>query len=314
MPIADQKEELVDCICSDEDLQIFRYGGRVYLPGRYTAIYCMQANSLDEDDTWTLELFLDGDLLGVVLLLYSHLSLGFTVVDPMPDEYDAFPDYDSRVAFTKEKFLNSSHASSAFALLDEICIADHRIREYLEKFREYLFCLDLGPFYVADALKLVPRLQKDGVDCVCFLQSDDDWCRVSWEHFQKAEIKHIAIVRISREHEGHARYHEGKLFPKGTSYFQENDSGEDGWIDQATLNEAHRDEKYQTLQYEWNYLLHQKSALEEEIVAVQKELFDVNNHWRYEALQRAQQKNRAEKSRIENAMEKIALQMRELEH
>ena len=144
--------------------------------------------------------------------------------------------------------------------MDEICLKDSEIWNHHEQFRYRLFCADLGIFYVADALQIGPKLEEDEVFCEYFLEVEGDWVAVTWEQMQEADSKNKALIRFPKQHKDLAYYHHEKLFPEGTMFFQDGDSGEEGWLDETTFEEAARLEKQSALQQELAELVRQKAA------------------------------------------------------
>ncbi|MBU6327232.1 MAG: hypothetical protein KGQ89_06370, partial [Verrucomicrobia bacterium] len=232
---------------------------------------------------------------------------------PLPEEVEIFPPYDLRSAMTSKEFFDSGLSTATFELVDEICLNDTEIWNHHEQFRYRLFCADLGTFYVADALLIAPKLEADQVFCEYFLDVDGDWVAVTWEQMQKAAPKNKALIRFPRQHADLACYHHEKLFPKGTMFFQDGDTGEGGWLDETTFEEAVRLEKQSSLQQELAELLRQKSAIEAEIANVGKELLEDVNQWRMQAMQNAQQKNRQIKERIDSSIDTVMQNLSDLE-
>ena len=110
-----------------------------------------------------------------------------------------------------------------------------------------------------------------------------------------------------------ACYHHEKLFPKSTLFFQDGDSGDDGWLDETTFEEAIRLENQSALELELAELLRQKSAIEAEMADVEKELLDDGNQWRMQAMQNAQKKNRQNKERIDSNIDMVKKNLSDLE-
>lgn len=117
---------------------------------------------------------------------------------------------------------------------------------------------------------------------------------------------------IPREHQGTASYHMDKIFPKGTRYYHESDTGGDGWHDENTYDDVEMLQKMRSLELEKADLERQKSALLEEIDAVQREIMDPEMNWRMDALQKAQRENRRLLAEIESRLQSVEQSIEEI--
>jgi hypothetical protein len=240
--------------------------------------------------------------------------MGFRVVDSMEEELEEFPSYDAKKVIPREDFLASDFAALTFALVDEICLKDSAIWNHHEQTRHRLHSEDLGIMYVTDALQIAPRLQEDQIFCEFFIECDDELIPVTWEKLQDVEPRNIALIRIPRQQAELALWHHAKLFPKGTLFYREGDTqdgGGDDWLDNTTRDEALLLEKKSEAKHEWAELHRQKSAIEEEIAAVEIEMYDEGNRWRMPAMQSAQRKNRERQSQIDAAIRALSEQIGE---
>lgn len=314
MPISEHMIDVLDPIVIDGmEENIVRVSGRVTNEFALSAFYRIHIDEYNIEEPWVMELTHAGKFEGTVLMVYMHNNLGFQVVDPLPEEVENFPPYDLRSAMTRKEFFASGLSAATFELVDEICLNDAEIWNHHEQFRYRLFCSDLGTFYVADALQIGPKLEADQVFCEYFLDVDGDWAAVTWEQMQKAAPKNKALIRFPQQHADLACYHHEKLFPKGTLFFQDGDSGDDGWLDETTFEEAIRLENQNALELELAELLRQKSAIEAEMADVEKELLDDGNQWRMQAMQNAQKKNRQNKERIDSNIDMVKKNLSDLE-
>lgn len=175
-----------------------------------------------------------------------------------------------------------------------------------------LFYDFVGPFYVEDALLLAPRLQEDQVPCEYFVDVEEEWQSVTWEQLQQAGLREICTIMIPREHQGTASFHMDKAFPKGTRYYHESDTGGDGWHDENTYDDVEMLQKMRSLELEKADLERQKSALLEEIDAVQREIMDPEMNWRMDALQKAQRENRRLLAEIESRLQSVEQSIEEI--
>jgi hypothetical protein len=300
MPVFDQSfEERIHTDDDGDEHLMLSMSGSVVAGESRSARYRISSNVLHPYEYWVLELTSGGKERGTVLLLCQHEESGYGIMDHSEEDRELFPPYDPAKTLTREQIFAENLKEEIFQLTDEICLCDTQVSGYHAHWVSQLFYHNLGPFYVADALLLAPRLQEDEVPCEYFIEVEEEWQPVSWEQLQQTGAREICTIMIPREHMGTASYHEDKAFPKGTLYYHESDSGEDGWHDEATHEEVEILETLSKLEYEKADLERQKAALLGEIEAVEREIMDPEANWRMNALQQAQRENRQRLGQIE---------------
>lgn len=316
MPIYDRSVEELCRVACDEEVEepYMLIKGTVTLNSRLSARYAIHLFAHDVVQYWVVDL-IRRDQADVTFLLEYHLNTnGFVIVDPGAEEEENFPDCDVSRILTREQALSSGLTEDLFALVDEILLSDADVQNHADENMRLLHCYKIGPIYATDAQKLVPRLLKDEVPCDIHLQVGEDWRCIESEELPHAETRDLCVIYIPKEHEDAARYHERKLFPDGTLYFQEFDQGPAGWLDENTAFEEDILETMQQLNYQLADLQRQHRALSEEIDAVEKEMADPASQWRLPALQRAQQQNRQQLSRIVTELNTVEQRRQQLNY
>lgn len=313
MPVFDQSHE--ECAFTDEDggeYQVLLIRGCVVLGDSRSARFRIHVNHVCPHEHWVLELT-SGNHSGKTVLLLGEIDRGgISIRDHDEEARDSFPLYDPAHTLSREQVFSQNLDQEIFALSDEISLQDSTLIANQEYWIRQLFYDFVGPFYVEDALLVAPRLQGDQVPCSYFVDVGEEWQSVTWEQLQQAGRREVCTIMIPREHQGTASYHMDKTFPKGTRYYHESDTGGDDWHDENTYDDVEMLEKLRSLELEKTDLARQKSALLEEVDAVQREIIDPQMNWRMDALQKAQRENRRLLAEIESRLQSVEQSIEEI--
>lgn len=313
MPVFDQSyEESVLTHDDGDDHLVLSMSGCVVLGESRSARYRIHASSLCPHQYWVLELT-SGSHSGKTVLLLGELDKqGISIKDHIDEARDNFPPYDPADTLTREQVFAQNLGQEIFEISDEISLHDTTLMAHQAHWIRQLFYDFVGPFYVEDALLLAPRLQEDQVPCEYFVDVEEEWQSVTWEQLQQTGLREICTIMIPSEHQGTASFHMDKAFPKGTRYYHESDSGGDGWHDENTYDDVEMLQKMRSLELEKADLERQKSALLEEIDAVQREIIDPEMNWRMDALQKAQRENRRLLAELESRLQSVEQSIEEI--